>query len=258
MYAHGGVISALSTPLDRLINGPMREGQSCTVYFPELEPSDFERICEFAYRGDYTVPRPVTYKSEGIDKTLAGIKLAKPPKKISRDLDLAAFEAMDDSSVVSSEKPANLPSHFSNKTYPLVGWTGKQISRLGDIEPNCKWTQDFTPVFLGHARLYGFARMYMIAELRNLALHKLHRTLKKFTLFTSGFDAIIELVRYAYDTDHVPDRDHYKVDQLRELVLEYVVMHISNFNKSDVHRRFLEEQGEYAADLLDVVSSWLL
>jgi hypothetical protein len=39
----------------------MLEGQTRKVLFPELELEDFERICEFAYRGDYSAPKSVSF-----------------------------------------------------------------------------------------------------------------------------------------------------------------------------------------------------
>jgi hypothetical protein len=53
---HAGAIGALSSPLERLVNGPMKEAQDNITRFPTLEVSDFDQICEFAYRGNCTDP----------------------------------------------------------------------------------------------------------------------------------------------------------------------------------------------------------
>jgi hypothetical protein len=53
---HAGAIGALSSPLERLVNGPMKEAQDNIARFPTLEVIDFDRICEFACRGNYTDP----------------------------------------------------------------------------------------------------------------------------------------------------------------------------------------------------------
>lgn len=57
--------------------------------------------------------------------------------------------------------------------------------------------QDFTPIFLAHARLYTFAEMRLVHSLRNLALHKLHKTLMCFRLYDHRVGDIVELARYA-------------------------------------------------------------
>jgi hypothetical protein len=124
----------------------------------------------------------------------------------------------------------NLAKHFGTKTYPLVGWSRRQFARTTEIEPNYHWKQDFTPVFLGHARLYAFAHMHLVAELRYLALHKLHQTLKRFTLYASGCFAIVELARYVYNDVMLPERERGKIDQLRELVVEYAALNVEHFS----------------------------
>lgn len=49
-------LAALSRPLDRLINGPMKEAKEERATILDVEKEDFIRLCEYAYRGDYTVP----------------------------------------------------------------------------------------------------------------------------------------------------------------------------------------------------------
>lgn len=67
-----------------------------------------------------------------------------------------------------------------------------------EIRENKDSLEDYTPVFLGHARLYIFAEERMIDDLKTLCLHKLHKTLMSFTLCEDRRTDIVELVRYAY------------------------------------------------------------
>jgi hypothetical protein len=260
VHVHGGVIAALSPPLERLINGPMVEGQTRKVIFPQLQLEDFERICEFAYRGDYSVPKPTTFDEDAVNPRMASVVNACPIVTVYDDLEPSDYESDRYSERESNvgAKKGNLPEHFRRARYPLVGWTRKQFARVADIEPNSHWTQNYAPVFLGHARLYVFAHMYMIAELRNLVLHKLHRTLKRFTLYCSGCSSIVELARYVYDDDLLPGRQNGQIDKLRELVVEFVALNVEHFSEEEVHRDLLNQDGEYAADLLTTTLKWRL
>ena len=257
VYAHSGVIAALSPPLERLINGPMAEGTTGKVIFQALEVEDFDRICEFAYRGDYTVPKPATFDKEDVNPRIASLKYEDPVGSVYHDSEADDYEVPGGGDSEPNDAAiGHLPGYFRKKKYPLVGWTRKQFARIAAIESNSHWTQDFAPVFLGHARLYTFAHMYMIAELRNLALHKLHRTLMWFTLYGSGCSAIVDLARYAYYPDLLPGRQEGQIDQLRQLVVEFVLLNVEHFIREDVHRDLLGQGGEYAADLLDMMAKW--
>jgi hypothetical protein len=47
----------------------MKEAQGGVARFPKLEICDFERVCEFAYRGNYTNPAPVMYDEADVNIT---------------------------------------------------------------------------------------------------------------------------------------------------------------------------------------------
>ena len=57
---HADVISGLSAPLDRLINGPMKEGREKEVIWDDIEESTFIQLFDFAYTRDYTAIQFVT------------------------------------------------------------------------------------------------------------------------------------------------------------------------------------------------------
>lgn len=100
----------------------------------------------------------------------------------------------------------------------------KEVPRqalLDSCEPisNTNPTQNFTPVFLAHARLYLFADKYLIRLLKQLALQKLQQTLVRFELYPERINDIIELIRYSYSDDNTLDNGS---DELRALVILYV------------------------------------
>jgi hypothetical protein len=69
---HAGAIGVLSSPLERLVNGPMKEAQDNIACFPTLKVSDFDRICEFAYRGNYTDPDVAIFDEAEVNKRHRG------------------------------------------------------------------------------------------------------------------------------------------------------------------------------------------
>lgn len=53
---HAAAIAATSQQLDALINGGMEESKTRCARMEDVKVDDFIRFCEYAYRGDYTVP----------------------------------------------------------------------------------------------------------------------------------------------------------------------------------------------------------
>ena len=53
---HAAAIAATSQQLDALINGGMEESETRCARIEDVKVDDFIRFCEYAYRGDYTVP----------------------------------------------------------------------------------------------------------------------------------------------------------------------------------------------------------
>ena len=79
--------------------------------------------------------------------------------------------------------------------------------------------EDYTEVFLSHARVYVFAEKYDIQLLKALALDELHGTLQSFDLYPERTGDIIALLRYAYaNTGEIVDG----VEDMRTVLKHYV------------------------------------
>jgi len=67
VIVHSGAIAALSASLERLVNSWMKEANEFVARLPEIQVVDFERVCEFAYRGDYADPKATRFADEEVD-----------------------------------------------------------------------------------------------------------------------------------------------------------------------------------------------
>lgn len=113
---------------------------------------------------------------------------------------------------------------------------------------NCESCEDYTEVFLCHARLYVFADKYDIGPLKGLSLDKLQRTLAEFTLYNNRVKDIVDLVRYSYSntTDYSGS-----IDGLRSLVIHYAACVVENLARNNDFRSLLEGFGVVGRDLVD-------
>jgi len=112
--------------------------------------------------------------------------------------------------------------------------------------------EDHTEVFLCHARLYVFAEKYDIEPLKMLTRRKIHQALVIFILHTSRVGDIVALLRYVYA--NTPDRDNTR-DDLRELVMQYVVCHFERMAPSKEYLSLMEEGGACVSDCLSMMLS---
>ncbi|KAJ6031978.1 hypothetical protein N7540_002710 [Penicillium herquei] len=111
--------------------------------------------------------------------------------------------------------------------------------------------QDFTPVFLGQARLYVLADKYLIESLRTLVLAKMFNTLAHFTVYPSGIEAIVELVRFVYN--NTPPNYEDQTDAMRDLVTRFVVSVLGQIGESEPFQGLLKDGGSFVTDFWHMV-----
>lgn len=145
-----------------------------------------------------------------------------------------------------TQHPWNTPlpptaSKFRSRNYPLQDPFGPI-----DLRPKVSPDEDYTPMFLDHARLYVLAETYDLKALKAAALNKLHRSLCSFALHEARYRGVVELVRYTYE--NTPAREG-KGDALRELVTHYMAEEATNVVKSKQGLDLIEENGRFARDL---------
>ncbi|KAF1948951.1 hypothetical protein CC80DRAFT_540642 [Byssothecium circinans] len=292
VVVHAAAIAAASQQLDALINGGMEESETRCARLKDVRVDDFIRFCEYAYRGDYTVPSweevpPDPSCMSGTnqrnrdedDSWTWGASKKKKSKKgrivtpiWDEEVPATAWEepilepkVVEEVHEVPEIQPERrilsrtaLRTQFHSRNYLQDGGTKALILQHFEPKPNSNVSQNFTPVLLAHARLYCFATLRLIAPLKALTLDKLHKTLMGFKLYTQRVGDIIELARYAYSNQDLPDRnDDGTVDDLRKLVVEYIVCEIDTIGKCDEFVRYMEDGGEFVGDFWKLARDYM-
>ena len=287
---HAAAIAATSPQLDALINGGMEESGARCAKIEDVRVDDFIRFCEYAYRGDYTVPPweeippqpsssveknpenndhdgwgqfgPSSKKKKGKKGRLV---LESPATEVdytqeSRAIDLFGNEVAPKlQHEVRSVSRTPLRTQFSTRNYLTDGGPKALILQHFEPKPNSAKDQNFTPVLLAHARLYCFAHVRLITPLKALTLDKLHKTLLIFNLYAERVGDIIELARYVYSNPDLPDRgDDGTLDDLRKLVVDYVVCEIDTIGEYDEFTKYVEEGGEFVGDLWRLAKNYIM
>jgi hypothetical protein len=253
---HSTVISALSPALNTLINGEMIEAKTKITRWPFVDVGTFIRLCEFAYRQDY---EPPGYEIESLE-----VEDGKENPMIMEDAPLpSAARASDEYRSLSrkqkkksfhttwdEEPPVDTPSSkvLVRQAFENIDYSMREaiLERYKPVR-NKSSNEDYTPVFLGHARLYVLADKYGVDALKTLVLHKIHETLLKFTLYPNRIGDVIELVKFAYSDDKTMDIKG-TPDKLRAMVVHYIVSEIDLITGAREFLELLEDGGPFVKD----------
>jgi hypothetical protein len=270
----------------------MAEANIGVTEFEDVLEDTFIRFCQFAYAGNYETPAFTRHvEAENSDslssKALSKLSLiAGEATEIDEHVVQAVAEAppwgfpVEAQVEVPVEDPPPEPTENSwngwgdtskkkskAKTYRSKSSILRQEfdKKFYDTETTasaakfrCKIRgnelpeEDYTPVFLGHARLYVFAEKWGIDALKTLTLSKLHKTLAAFKIYEARRGDIVELVRFAYSNENTPDLDE-GVDALRALVTHYVTCELDSLIESSDFLALLEQQSLFSPDLVKMV-----
>ena len=255
----------------------MAEAKESCAFLEDVDEDTFVRFVEYMYTNDYSVPDPVivqmapdsTFENgqDGIEETAAvdepqptpiheddwsfGVspskKVMKKKGRVSNDNLWYMEKALMADPAIPKEK---YPQRKCKKDQLWSEFTEKaQVKHHEPWEPrqNTDSSEDYTQVFLSHARLYVFSDRYCIEPLQELALQKLLLTLSTFTLFNERVSDIVELVQYTYA--HTMEHEE-GIDKLRSLVTDYVVCQLEAIAKDKNFITMLQEPGALAKDLV--------
>lgn len=219
---HGEMASFHSKVLDRMMNGHMSEAHTKSAPLSDVDKDTFIRFVQWAYTKSYT---PATHilvpaskslteadKNEdpGLDRpenpfrAVGGIAPRRgfvfPSDSDETDEDEQIWPVVEGWATGGMAPKASLFQNVSHEKTRRKRASGVVESKSDiPLRPNESKLENYTEVFLSHARLYVFADKYDIQPLRSVALEQLQVTLDAFTLFVERTADIIVLFRWIYD-----------------------------------------------------------
>jgi BTB/POZ domain len=262
-YVHTELVAQHSSALGALVSGPMAEAKESCAILEDADEGTFVRFVEYMYTNDYSVPDPVivqmasnsTFENgqDGIEETA----VVDVPSSAPIEDDYWSFtskKSKKKNKVASADVPVDVPLEYSQrgckKDQLWSEFTEKAHMRHREPwEPrqNKESCEDYTQVFLCHARIYVFSDRYCIEPLQELARQKLRLTLSTFILFSERVSDIVELVQYTYA--HTMEHEE-GIDKLRSLVMDYVICQMEAIVKDKNFITLLQEPGALAKDLV--------
>ncbi|KAL6693357.1 hypothetical protein J3F84DRAFT_380617 [Trichoderma pleuroticola] len=287
---HEAAITRLSKTLDKLVNGGMKESKEHCVCWEDIDETTFLRFGEWAYTGDYKPEEPeILLDASQIAMSKKGIKRINASKPETVATSLASFKEPDETwghctsagtytrnvtcqscrnvyfstlscsncsanqyslcpqcragSIKLKKKQSMIEKFNKNSTYasPTTAFTPRK---------NTESCEDYSGVFLSHARLYVLADKYDIKQLRDLSAHKVWATLKEFTLYPERMGDVVGLVRYAF-------QNTLEKDKLRALLKDFCACIVEDLCKGQGFQDLICETPEFACELIKEMSTRL-
>ncbi len=249
MTIHTSLMAEQSPALRSLVSGSMAEAQTGTAIWEEVDEDTFARFTQFMYTGDYPPPSHDTIiYSPAVTHNDADIEeRTSPPAEPAQDLDWGSG-----SFTTSKKEKKKRPQIVERVQFHDMVYKVPHLSNFKDmykIRPNESSTEDYTPVFVGHAQLYVLAEIWDIKPLKALVLSKLHATLCEYKPYEARYGDVVELIRYTYE--HTPCRK--RMDPLRGLVTQYVAHEQTQIAGSEPCLELIESGGPFARDLVSML-----
>lgn len=246
----------------------MQEAREGYATIDDVDADTFARFCEYVYTGDYTAAKHAVVRHSAVpgkDKDIsalveeesqlqqtspAGYLEHESTKKGKRAIKLANEHEKNTSRWDPFENlQVSSPAHQrvdARQAFLTRAWPREPTAPSSVCRPNEGPCEDYTEVFLSHARIYVFADKYDVSALQSLALHSLHKTLAAFTLYPESVADIATLFQYTYQ--HTAEREG-RIDQLRALVLEYVACNVEKMVSNEIFEEVLTAESSAASDL---------
>lgn len=181
---HSDLVSRQSKVLAALVYNCMKETTERCVTWEDIETLTFARFAEFVYTGTYTNPQPA------------------PSSSLSA-YDSGGLPCGSESPVYKSGRRQRT-NQWRTSTEQSAFWQFKldwaadgTVDCLDNPAASYKSDEDFTDVFLAHAKVYVLADRYSIPTLMDVSIKKLLRALNGFTMFEQRTGDVVALLEYS-------------------------------------------------------------
>lgn len=238
-----------------MINGHLSEAQQGFAILEDVDEGTFVRFIRWAYSKDYPAPE------HGLVEICNETSAQWPPTETSKDASFDEDFVWSTWSTKKEKKKKNTNHSSSLKgslresfiiQYDLLSSGHTVDPSIPGPRGNTAPEEDYTEVFLGHARMYVFAEKYDIQPLKTLALLKLHRTLSIFTLFPERVGDIMTLLKYVYaNTAETVDGN----EDIRTILAHYIGCEMETLSKDGEIKDILLDNGDMLGDFLKMFAS---
>lgn len=230
-----------------MIHGHFSEAKQGFAILEDVDKATFVRFVRWLYSRDYPAVEPKLPSDESPVPPAA-----EAPQTTWNDDEWGFYATKKKKKEKHKEaKKGGLKESFISRKHDFVDiWAPDTASAWSPpLRSNKSSKEDYTHVFLGHARLYVFAEKYDIQYLKDLALQKLQQTLAIFTLYQERVGDIITLLKYVYDNTAESEPNN---EDIRTMLAHYIGCEMEILVKEGGIKELLATNAEMLGDFLNM------
>ena len=219
-----------------MIHGSLVEAKQGFATLEDVDLDTFLRFVQWLYYGYYDPAEP---------RSLASSERYQNPVRTTQEPITSCYYCRPNNNIYDA--------HFQAKElFVQRRYTVRNLKKdAPQPRPNSSNPEDYSEVFLGHARLYVFAEKYDVSLLKILAMEELHATLAVYTLYQERTGDIVALLRYVY-ANTADSKDG--VEDLRTLLTQYMEAEIDILIKGEeLQELMIEDGGPLLGELMKVM-----
>lgn len=228
-----------------MINGHLSEAKQGFALLEDVDEGTFVRFIRWTYSKDYPAPEYTWAETEEEKDTPEGSKSEAAPKETSMSDDLLASLSSVGKKKKKKKSSSTLNSSLKESFISQYDYWSSDL--MPGPRSNMHPQEDYTEVFLSHARLYVFAEKYDIQPLKKLSRQKLQHTLAIYTLYPERVGDITTLLKYVYaNTSEAIDG----IEDIRTMLAHYVGTEMDTLIKYGEIKNLMLDNGEMLGDFL--------
>ena len=222
-----------------MINGHLSEAKQGFALLNDVDEATFVRFIRWTYNGEYPAPE---YTWTGAREVMKELKAGTTQKGSWADV------ARGRRTVVKEESRSKLHTSLKESFISEYDYSNPELppGPRRNRDPH----EDYTEVFLAHARLYVFAEKYDIQPLKKLCYQKLQRTLAIYTLYPERVGDITSLLKYVYANTAVGG-----TECIRTMLAHYVGAEMDTLNKYGDIKDLMWQNEDILGDFLMMFAS---
>ena len=223
-----------------MINGHLSEAHQGFAVLEDVDKDTFVRFLRWVYTKDYPDKEHTVVK----DEVAAEQASQNGPPLDFNDDDWAVWGNSKKKKKKKGEtEKASLKETFVRRQYD---WDDVPLGPV-PTRSNKGPEEDYSEVFLCHARIYVFAEKYDIQHLKVLALRKLQQVLAIFTLYQERVGDVLSLLQYVYANT---TESKTGVEDVRTMLAHYIGCEMETLMKDGQIKDLLSEHDEMLNDFL--------
>ena len=229
-----------------MINGDFSEAKQGFALLEDVNKVTFVRFVRWLYSRDYPALEPILLTTQS-----SMLPAPNPPANTWPDDEWGSTTAKSKKKEKKGKelRKGALKEAFIGRKYDLNNDCALEFGLSPPARSNKASDEDYTEVFLCHARLYVFAEKYDIRSLKLLALNKLQETLAIFTLYPERVGDITSLLKYVFDNTAESEPG---VEDIRTMLAHYIGCEMEILLKEGEIKVLLASNGEMLNDFLNM------